>query len=383
MTLRIAIVAHHALGGSGVMAVEWAHLLAERDHDVHLLRSGPNVRDGVLWAGGARAPTVHTVRGPAHPVLDGPSAVTSMTAALATLHGEAPIDIVHLHYALPFALVVPALRTLDHAPACVVSLHGSDVTGIGSVPAYAPALELSLRSAQAITTPSRWLADEAVTLGLARSDLLRPLPNFVDLKRFAPREPGSDRPRIAAAFGADDGRPVIVHASNFRAVKRAADAVEAVRLLRRSVPARLLLVGDGPERSELETMAREFLGGDVAVVGAVDDPAPWFRDADALLLPSQTESFGLVALEALACGTPVVASRTGGLGEWLADVEAAVLCPVGDLNGFATALASVVAPPGGSDRLRAAARRTAEAIGGTDGAALAAEALYADILSNG
>ncbi len=376
---RIAIVAHHALGGSGVMAVEWAHLLAARGHEVHLLRFGASPRDELRHNGGGPTPTLHRVWAPAHPVLDGPSRVAAMASALIHLHRTRPLDVVHVHYALPFALVVPLLRALPAPPACVVSLHGSDVTGIGSDPAYAPALVAALYCAQAVTAPSAWLAAEARALGLCPTTQVQHLPNFTDLAHFAPRAPDAPRSAVRAAFGDDDGTPVVLHISNFRAVKRAADTVEAMALLLRSTPARLALVGDGPERRELETMARERLGDRVAVVGAVPDPVAWFREADALLLPSQTESFGLVALEALACGTPVVASRTGGLPEWLGASEAAALCPVGDLEAFAAALAAFFAP--GRDRaaLRRAARETAEGAGDATTAAGVAEAIYSEI----
>jgi N-acetyl-alpha-D-glucosaminyl L-malate synthase BshA len=373
--LRIAIVAHHALGGSGVMAVEWARLLAGRGHEVQLFRTGGNPRDSTLPRRNSPGTlTQHTVKAPPHPVLDGPSDVTAMAAALIDAHTHATLDIVHIHYALPFALIVPLLRALPNAPRCVVSLHGTDVTGIGADTSYRSAMRLALACADVVTTPSRWLSCEAeATLGLTGTRLLA---NFVDLGRFAPSASGpqSTRDDVARAFGCDDGTPVVLHASNFRAVKRVGDVVESVRAMPKR--ARLILVGDGPELAQTLNHARTVLGEDVASIGAVDDPVRYFQQSDAMLLPSSSESFGLAALESLACGTPVVTSNAGGLPEWLTGTRAARLCPVGDISGFATALSDLVFSPVLRTDLREQARAVACRVGDPNNAAIAAEALY-------
>lgn len=382
MSRRIAIVAHHVLGGSGVMAVQWAGVLADRGHDVHLFRAGSSPRDALVCTGRDAGPTLHTVRPAAHPVLDAPSREMAMGAAVLVEHARAPFDVVHVHYAVPFALLVPLLRAAPDAPACVVSLHGSDVTGVGADPSYAAALRLAVACADALTAPGPWLAAEAAALlaGTAGRAEVELLPNFVDLEHFAARN-GGGRAEVEAAFGADDGSPVVLHVSNLRPVKRAQDAIEAVRLLRQTVPARLIVAGDGPERAALEALAADALGDAVAFVGAVEDPAPLLRDADALILPSESESFGLAALEALATGTPVVASDAGGLSDWLVGREAARLCPVGDVVAFASALETLLSPSVDRAALRRSAREIAEAHGSPTAAALAAESLYERIRS--
>lgn len=375
MSLRIAIAAHHALGGSGVMAVQWAGVLAGRGHDVHLFRTGQSVRDGLVAEHPPRA-THHRVEPATHPVLDAPSPVMATGAAILAEHAITPFDVVHVHYALPYALLVPLLRAAPNPPACVVSLHGSDVTGIGSHDAYVASLRLAVSCADAVTAPGPWLAAEAGRHGFtSAASPIEVLPNFVALDHFRVRN-GDGRKTVRAAFGDDDGTPVVLHVSNLRPVKRATDAVEAVRRLRQRMPARLIVVGDGPERARLTEHARGALGDDVAFVGAIDDPAPWQRDADAMILPSESESFGLVALESLATGTPVVASDVGGLSDWLGDSPAARLRPVGDVDGFADALAELLCPNADLAALRQAARRTAEHHGSAEAAARVAESIY-------
>lgn len=369
--LRLAIVGHHNLGGSGVMAVEWARLLADRGHDVHLVRAGVGARDRVL----DRVAHVE-VTPPEHPVLDGPAHEAAIASALIALHRKAPLDVVHIHYALPYALVVPLLATLPDPPTCIVSLHGTDVTGIGADDAYAGALGLGLGAASALTTPSAWLADEAAArFGLAR-DRLSVLPNFVPLDRFTPLDAGAPRALVAEAFGSDDGTPVVLHVSNFRAVKRVPDVVDIVARLRQRRAVRLVLVGEGPVLDAEAERARTLLREDVHAAGLVADPARWLREADALLLPSESESFGLAALEALASGTPVVASRVGGLPEWIEPLPCAALCPVGDVPAFADALDTLLDDPAGREAVRQRARRAAASVGDPTAAAIALEALY-------
>jgi N-acetyl-alpha-D-glucosaminyl L-malate synthase BshA len=356
------------------MALEWAWALAERGHNVHLLRTGDTPRDAALARQHrSRAPTLHHVPVPEHPVVGGPSEVAAMASAILTLHEARPLDVVHIHYALPFALVAPLLRSLTSPPTCVVSLHGTDVTGIGGSPAYAPALRVALRSADVLTAPGPWLAAEAETAGFARHEAVKVLPNFVDFDRFHPLIDGEARRNVAGAFRGDDGTPVVAHVSNFRAVKRGRDAIDAVRAL--PTRARLLMIGDGPERAALEAHARATLGPDVAFPGAIDDPAPWLREADALILPSSSESFGLVALEALASGTPVVASRIGGLVDWLEGTPAATLCAVGDTAALARALSGFIGAGRTERHARVAARDHATRYGSSQRSTEILEAL--------
>lgn len=368
MRLRIALVAHHALGGSGVMAIEWARLLGAAGHDITLFRTGTGVRETVL-----AHDAVHqvVVAAPPHPVLDGPSHVAAMASALIDAHEAERFDVVHVHYALPYALVAPLLRAVPNPPRVVVSLHGTDVTGIGAAPAYRAAMRTALACCDTVTAPSRWLAEQAQhAFGTTRAVVLQ---NFVDLHRFAPPL-AEDRPDVCALFGSDDGTPVVVHASNFRSVKRVHDVVDAVAAM--PCPARLLLVGDGPDRDSAMQRASSALATRVAATGATDDPVRWLQQSDALLLTSASESFGLAALEALACGTPVVASRAGGLPEWLSDHGASRLCPVGDVLAFARALTEVLSPPNDRASIRAQARAVACRVGDPDDAARAALHLY-------
>ncbi len=380
MSVRIAIVAHHALGGSGVMAVEWADLLARRGHDVSLMRFGAHERDHIFASSDpSHAPTLYRVEAPSHPVLSSPSELCALVSTIAAEHTRAPFDIVHVHYSLPFALLAPLLATLPRRPAVVVSLHGSDVTGIGAAPEYGPALRLALQQADAITTPGPWLREQCIAGGLASADSMFALPNFVALDRFIARESGADRPLVRSAFGDDDGTPVVLHLSNFRAVKRVEDVVDTVAAMA-SLHPRLVFVGDGPERERIFSQASHVLGNRCAAVGAIADPAAWLREADVMLLPSESESFGLAALEALASGTPVVTSNAGGLRDWLKESDASTQCDVGDVSAFAAGATRLLT---GSDEAtrRRSARALAVAAGHPDRAAAIAEELYSNLIN--
>lgn len=335
--LRIGIVSHAGLGGSGVVASELASLLAGAGHVVHMFCTDtpPRVDANV---------TLHRIEPPAYPVFDAPPYTIAMATALAAGIDAHGLDIVHVHYALPYALSARlAMELATRRPRLVVTLHGTDVTGVGALDAYAPALRVALRAADITTTPSLALAEDAYGRGLTES-LPHVVPNFVSTKAFS----------AGGAQAFDDARPRLVHMSNYRPVKRADWLISALVAARRNVDAELLLIGEGPELESVRSAA-DAAGVFHAVreVGAVDDPAPYLRSGTLFAMPSAEESFGLSALEAMACGLPVVGCAVGGLPEVVGD-EAGLLV-ADELQPFADAAADLLAQPKRLAAMRSAA----------------------------
>ncbi len=276
-----------------------------------------------------------------------------------------PLDLLHVHYAVPHAAsAYLACRTLGAAaPRLVNTLHGTDVTGYGVAERYDAVTRFAVAASDGLTVPSEFLRREAEErFALGEAVPIAVIPNFVDTERFAPASP-RERSRFDGFFatraaGDGDG-PVLFHVSSFRPVKRVADLLDVLARVRRTLPARLVLVGDGPERPAVEARARALgLDPHVAFVGQRADFATYLPHADAFLLPSETESFGVAALEALSAGVPVCAYRVGGLPEVVAD-GAGVLVEPFDTAALADAVLAVVADPARHAVFAAAARARA------------------------
>ena len=356
--LRIGVVCFSTFGGSGVVAVEVALQLAARGHEVHLFSDERPPRLPPSHGGSDRAFFFHQVAAPAYPQLKYPAYGMALTSKIVEVSRRAPLDVVHAHYALPHAVSANLAREIlrsegEPAPRVVTTLHGTDSTLVGSDPSFLPLTRFTIATSDAVTAPSRWLADATrQALALPAQLAIHVVPNFVDVDRFTPAPPGPDVPR---------DQPVIVHVSNFRPVKRVDDVVAVFARLRASRPLRLRLVGDGPERARIEAdVAARGLAGDVEFLGERLELPEVLRDADLFLLPSETESFGLAALEAMACGVPVVASAVGGLGEVIPDGQVGFLRPVGDVAAHAEAAARLLTDEPLRRAMGAAARRRAE-----------------------
>jgi N-acetyl-alpha-D-glucosaminyl L-malate synthase BshA len=331
--MRIGIVCYASLGGSGVVATELAHALALRGHDVHIISSDEPFR----WRAGVPGLSFDRVDTPAYPLFREPQYLLALTNAIVRISRDHRLDIVHAHYAVPHATAAYLARqilTAEHVPTpprMLTTLHGTDITLVGSDPSYARVVAFSIEQSDGVTAVSRSLRSATVdTLGL--SSPIRVIPNFLDCETYR-RRPVPDLARRLRAGGVDH---VVVHASNFRPVKRVGAVVEIFRLIRERIAARLVLIGDGPERDAVER--RVVDGGLQHVVefaGEQHDLVPWLSAADLFLLPSQQESFGLAALEAMACEVPVVASRVGGLPEIIDDGRTGYLREPDDIDGMA------------------------------------------------
>jgi N-acetyl-alpha-D-glucosaminyl L-malate synthase BshA len=341
-SLHIGVVCLPGLGGSGVIASELALGLAARGHDVHLIAAARPAR-----AGTAPRLTFHPVRVPRYPVFEHPPYTLAVASLLVDVARAHALDVLHVHYAVPHAASALLARAVlgAGAPRLVTSLHGTDVAPLGADPAYRSVTAHAVAASDAITVPSAHLRREAFArLGLAATTPVEIVPNFVDTDRFAP---GPQRPRA---------RPVLFHVSNLRPVKRARDLVEVLARVRRDLDARLVVVGDGPDASAVEDRAAALgVAQHVQLCGRRADFVDELRGADAFVLPSETESFGVAALEALSAGVPVFGYRVGGLPEVVVDGIGRLVEPF-DTDALAAAIVETLAAPAAHAQMARAAR---------------------------
>jgi N-acetyl-alpha-D-glucosaminyl L-malate synthase BshA len=309
------------------VAVHLGRGLAEAGDEVHLLSTA--VPAALPAHHGMR---VHPVEPPDHPVFTHEPVSLALTGALAQLHRQAPLDVIHAHFAVPWAMVAATACDVlgAQAPPVVVTLHGSDVFQIGAHPLYVDTTRAGLQRASSVTAVSYALRDAARTeLGACMP--IEVIPNFV-------RTPGPTATRD------EHEPPVLAHVSNFRKVKRPLDALQVFARVRQHRPVRLRLVGEGPELEAVRSRARELgLLSDIDFVGIADEVIEELARADVLLMPSERESFGLAALEAQAAGAPVVGTAVDGLPEVVADGETGLLHEVGDVDAMAQSVEYLLA----------------------------------------
>lgn len=341
--MRIGVVCHATIGGSGVIATELGQALARVGHQVHFICAAAPPRLKTKSQG----VTLHLVKNPTHALMPAGDYALALASTLAQL--STSLDVLHVHYAIPHAPAAFLARQMvrrAEAPALVTTLHGTDVLTLGVDPALQPVVRHAVAASDVVTAPTRYLRDEARKVFGTTPEVVG---NFVDTERFAP--PKKERRRHLT----------IVHNSSFRAIKRVDDVVRTFALVRKRVPeSKLVLVGDGPERAGVEALARELqVAEHVTFSGAQSEVVPLLHQADVFLLPSQLESFGLAALEAMACGVPVVASRTGGLPELIADGETGFLAPPSDVEAMAERCVQLLADDALWARFSAAARQAA------------------------
>jgi N-acetyl-alpha-D-glucosaminyl L-malate synthase BshA len=328
--LKIGITGYPVYGGSGVVATELGLALARRGHEVHFITYAQPFRlsrfvENVYF---------HEVEVPIYPLFEYPPYSLALAVEMQNTVERRGLDLLHVHYAIPHATSAWLAKELlqDRAPRVVTTLHGTDITLVGRDPSYHAITRFSLRKSDGITAVSDFLKRETVDRFDIPARSIEVIPNFVDLDVYRRDIEPCYRNQFAAA-----DEKVIMHISNFRSVKRVSDVVRIFARMVREMPARLVFIGDGPERVHTRQVAEEEGVLDrVVYLGKQDSVADILACADLFLLPSDSEAFGLVALEAMACGVPVVGSEVGGLPEVVIP-PAGALRPVGDVDAMAQA----------------------------------------------
>ena len=355
--MNIGIVCYASVGGSGIIATELGKALAVRGHRVHILSSETPARLSDYQPG----LSFHRVETPSYPVFREPQFLLSLTNKIVQVSRDERLDVVHAHYAIPHATAAYLARQIlgskgsPEVPRVITTLHGTDITLLGSDPSYSETVAFCIDESDGVTAVSESLRRDTVReLGVTRD--IRVIPNFVDCSANRRREVGGLRKRLAPA-----NQKLLIHVSNFRPVKRVKTVIEVFARVREQVPARLLMVGDGPDLADASRLARALdVGDDVEFLGEQDQVVPLLSAADVFVLPSAQESFGLAALEAMACEVPVVASRVGGLPEVIEDGVDGFLHKPDDLDGMVHSTLRLLTDEALHRRTAAAARLTAE-----------------------
>ncbi|HEY8552451.1 MAG TPA: N-acetyl-alpha-D-glucosaminyl L-malate synthase BshA [Thermaerobacter sp.] len=351
--LRIGISCYPSSGGSGVVATELGHQLAARGHQVHFISHDVPFRLDLTRPG----IHFHPVEVPSYPLFTYPPYDLALANQMAAVAETWELDLLHVHYAIPHATAAYLARAMlgpGRPLRVVTTLHGTDITLLGTHPSFQRIVEFSINQSDAVTVVSRYLRE--ATLAAFRVERpLEVIPNFVDPAVFRPPAQRDD-PALRRGL-AEPGERVLLHVSNFRPAKDAPTVIAVFARVCREVPARLLLVGHGPDVDRCAHMARQLgIADRVRFLGEHTDVARLLAAADLFLLPSRQEAFGLAALEAMACGVPVVAARTGGLPEVVEHGKTGYLLPPGDVEGMARCALELLRDP---DRHAAFARAAA------------------------
>jgi N-acetyl-alpha-D-glucosaminyl L-malate synthase BshA len=371
--MRIGVTCYPTVGGSGTVATELGLEMARRGHEVHFICYALPYRLGRVPPG----VTFHEVTVPAYPLFQYPPYSLALASQMADAVRSHGIELLHVHYAIPHAISAYLAREiLGGGPQLIVTLHGTDITVVGADPSFLPIVRLGIERADAVTAVSADLAREThERLGVTRQ--IEVIPNFVDPGRCDRDFAAAHRRRLSP-----DGAPLLVHASNFRPVKRIIDVLKVFQRVNEVIPAHLAMVGDGPERPGAERFARDAgIAHRVEFVGNVTPIEGVIGAADIFLLPSSEESFGLAALEAMSCGVPVVASNAGGIPELIQHGQGGWVFPVGDTGAMAQQVIAVLSDPGELDRQRGLARRRATEEFSTRRVVDRYEALYRRLLA--
>ena len=353
--MRIGITCYPTYGGSGAVATELGLDLARRGHEVHFItyQSPFRLRE---YAERVYFHEVDTTMS-RYPLFDHYPYTLALASRQYEVALQERLELLHVHYAIPHATTAFVAREMlakEHPIKVITTLHGTDITLVGQEASFYAITKFSIERSDGVTAVSQFLKDETYRAFGPVSCDLAVIPNFVNLVEYSP---GAAAARESLA---QPDHKLLVHISNFREAKRVKDVVRIFARVRRAMPATLMMVGDGPDRGDAEVEARDLgVAQDVRFLGRLDTVAPLLAASDMFVLPSQTESFGLAALEAMACGTPVVAARTGGLPELIVDGVDGILEPVGSVEAMARRAVDVLRDPARHSQMREAARTRA------------------------
>ena len=374
--MKIGITCYPTYGGSGAVATELGLELARRGHEVHFISYASPFR----LRGFAERVTFHEVVTAEYPLFEHSSYALALAVKQHEIALRENLDLMHVHYAIPHATTAWLAKQMMRAQRdlkVVTTLHGTDITLVGQDPSYFTITKFSIEQSDAVTAVSSYLRDETYRAFGCTDCVVQVIPNFIATSDYYP---ASDVATCRRAL-APSNHAILVHVSNFRPVKRVVDVVRTFEGVKRVLPATLVFVGDGPDRDMAQQeVDRLNLRRHVRFLGKVDNVADVLRGADLFLLPSQTESFGLAALEAMACGVPVVASRTGGLPEVVTEGETGYLADVGDVAVMTERALAILQDRALHARMRTAAATRALAFS-AEKVVPQYEKLYEDVLS--
>lgn len=373
--MKVAIVCYPTHGGSGVIASELAIGLADRGHEIHIVSYAQPFRLRSFH----QNIFIHEVEVSSYPLFKYPPYALGLATKLVEIVEGYDIELIHAHYAVPHAASAYLAKQIvdGQRVKTITTLHGTDITLVGSDRSFHRVIKFTIEKSDGVTAVSNYLKQRTV----AEFDIqreIRVIYNFIDTRRSAP-----ERNECSRETYAPKGEKILMHASNFRPVKRVGDVVRIFAKLQDRVPAKLILVGDGPERIFIQQLVKELkLGDRVYFLGEQDYLEPLFFCADLFLLPSEQESFGLTALEAMACGVPVIGARTGGLPEVIAHGETGFLFPVGEIDSMADRAVELLKDPEKHELFRSLARKRAGECFNTDHIIPQYESYYEEVLKS-
>ena len=371
--MKIGIVCYPTHGGSGVVASELAIGLAKKGHEMHIVSYAPPFRLRTFH----QNIFVHEVEVSSYPLFKYPPYELGLVTKLVELAESRGLDLIHAHYAVPHAASAYLAKQIFNSSRLktLTTLHGTDITLVGADPSFHRVVKFAIEKSDGVTAVSRYLRNRTIEEFDIRREI-RVIPNFVEVV-----PPSSDLEACDREAFAPQQEKILMHASNFRPVKRIGDVVRVFARVREAMPAKLLLVGEGPERLFIQQLVRELkLGADVHFLGEQDQLEPLFFCADLFLLPSEQESFGLTALEAMNCGVPVIATAIGGLPEVVTHGETGYLSPVGDIGAMAANAVSLLADPARHALFKTRARERAREFFNADDIIPQYEAFYEELL---
>lgn len=348
--MRIGITCYPTYGGSGAVATELGLELARRGHEVHFI----TYKSPFRLRGYVERAYFHEVETSMsrYPLFEHYPYTLALASRQYEVALQERLDVLHVHYAIPHATTAFLAREMltERSLKVVTTLHGTDITLVGQEASFYAITKFSIERSDGVTAVSQFLREETYRAFGCGTCEMAVIPNFANLAEYHP-DAATPRATLAPA-----DHKLLVHVSNFREVKRVKDVVRIFARVRRAMPATLMMVGDGPDRQDAENEAKELgVAADVRFLGRLDTVAPLLAAADLLLLPSQTESFGLAALEAMACGTPVVASRVGGIPEVITDGIDGILEPPGSVEAMARRAMALLRDPAAHAAMRTAA----------------------------
>lgn len=327
--MKIGITCYPTYGGSGVVATELGKALALRGHQVHFISYALPFRlttfvENVVF---------HEVEMSNYPLFEFPLYSLALASKMVEVAEYEKLDLLHVHYAIPHATsgyLAKQMLKGKRDIKIITTLHGTDITLVGLEPSFLPLVKFSIEESDGVTAVSRFLKEKTITNYSIDKDI-EVIPNFIDSDLYKPGSDGSFREHLAP-----HGEKILVHTSNFRQVKRVTDAIRIFEQVVKEIPSKLILVGDGPDRSECERLCRQLnLCDNIKFLGKQDGLVEILNAADIFLIPSQSESFGLAALEAMSCGIPVVSSSVGGLPELIRHNETGFIAEIGDVKRMA------------------------------------------------